>query len=153
MKFVGNWVLVGIVFAFCGGRGLFAQAIGRNESYIGGFCGTISRGTSEAGKLSSLVSKTLPPANIASEPTIIDLLILYTPQAVIGAGTEETLRTQILRNLDDANARFTNSRVNVQYHLVYLGLINYTESGDMGTDLDRLKNGSGELEQATTLIN
>jgi hypothetical protein len=57
----------------------------------------------------------LPPADTLEEPTEIDVLFLYTPQALNGEGKEEGI------------LRFANSAINVRLNIVYIGQIAYAE--------------------------
>jgi len=94
-----------------------------------------------------------PPADTQPEPTVVDVLFLYTPQAVIGEGSEEGLRRRVLEAVEGVNFFLTNSRVNVHIQPVFIGLINYPETGDMRLDLTRLANGIEGLERARALRN
>lgn len=122
-----------------------------------GYCGTCWRSRAEdpepdrtrAGL--ELHALDLPPADTLPEPTVVDVLFLYTPQAVSGEGNEEGIHRRVLEAVAETNFCLTNSLINVQIHPVWIGLINYPESGDMGQDLTRLANGSGGLENAHTL--
>jgi uncharacterized delta-60 repeat protein len=96
---------------------------------------------------------TLPPADALPDATVVDVLLLYTPQAVIGAGGEEILRKQMLDNIEEGNSRFANSLINVRLRPVYIGLVNYTETGDMFLDGSRLINATDGMQKARTLRN
>ncbi len=124
-----------------------------------GFCGTGYFAMADAasgGPARASVrrhAEDLPPADTLPEPTVVDVMFLYTPQAVIGEGDEESLRRRVLESVEGTNYRLTNSLINVQIHPVFIGLIPYAESGDMGLDLSRLASGTGGLERSTTLRN
>jgi hypothetical protein len=84
--------------------------------------------------------------------TVVDLLALYTTQAQSAAhGT-----AGILAKIEDAvaatNTVLTNSRIPVTIRLVGATLETYRESGDLGTDLDRLSTpNDGFLDDAANL--
>jgi uncharacterized delta-60 repeat protein len=95
----------------------------------------------------------LPPADTLSEPTVVEVMFLYTPQAVIGEGNEEGIRQRIFESVDEMNFRLTNSLINVRINPVFIGSIQYVETGDMTLDLPRLANGNGGLERVPQLRN
>lgn len=95
----------------------------------------------------------LPAADTLPEPTIIDVLFLYTPQALATEGSASGLRRRVLESVDTTNLRLTNSLINVRIHPVFIGLIPYTESGDIPTDASRLGNATGGLERVPQLRN
>lgn len=55
----------------------------------------------------------LPPADTLSEPTIIDVMFLYTPQALAAEGSADGIRRRVLESVDSTNLRLTNSLINV----------------------------------------
>ncbi len=74
-----------------------------------------------------------------TEPTVIDVLILYTPSAVTAQGDEESLRRGIQGMVDSANASFLHSRVGVRLNPVFSGLLSgWTESGSIVTESGRI---------------
>lgn len=75
----------------------------------------------------------------ATEPTKIDILVLYTPKALEAEGSEESLRRRILSAVEGANYRFTNSLVGVRLNPVHIGLLNYADSGSIVTDVQNLR--------------
>ena len=95
----------------------------------------------------------LPPADTLPEPTVVDVLFLYTPQALAAEGNAEGLRRRVLESVDSTNLRLTNSLINVRIHPVFIGLINYNESSDIPTDANRLGSGTGGLERVPQLRN
>jgi uncharacterized delta-60 repeat protein len=83
----------------------------------------------------------------------VDVLFLYTPQALAAEGSVEGLHRRVLESVDSTNLRLTNSLINVRIHPVFIGPINYPESGDMWTDGFRLGGGTGGLERVPQLRN
>ncbi len=124
-----------------------------------GFCGTGLFGLPEppASDLTRALvgrhAEDLPPADTLPEPTVVDVMFLYTPQAVIGEGNEEGIHRRVLESVEETNYRLTNSLINVRIHPVFIGLIPYPESGDMTLDLSRLADGNGGLERSVGLRN
>ena len=80
-----------------------------------------------------------PPTNV-----VIDLLVVYTPAARVGAGGTNGINAIIDAAVDEANAAYENSQVNARLRLVYRTEINYQETGNISDDLDRLENSDGE---------
>ncbi len=101
----------------------------------------------------ALGSTDLPAADTQPNPVVIDVMFLYTPEALIGAGSEEVLKRRIQEAINEANYTYTNSLINVSLNAVHIGQINYTESGDIGTDLDRLGAGQGDFSSVKALRN
>lgn len=95
----------------------------------------------------------LPAADTLAEPTVVEVMFLYTPQALAAEGSAEGIRRRVLESVDSTNLRLTNSLINVRIHPVFIGPIPYTESGDMPTDGFRLGGGTGGLERVPQLRN
>lgn len=70
----------------------------------------------------------------ATEPAVIDILLLYSNTALAAEGNEESLRQRILRAVENANFRFTNSLVGIRLNPVFVGPLAWTESGSILTD-------------------
>ena len=82
---------------------------------------------------------------------VIDVLVAYTPyvQNVYGASGADALAIQAVA---EANQAYANSGITARLNLVHTALTNYTESGDMGTDLSRLRgNGDGYMDELHAL--
>lgn len=71
---------------------------------------------------------------------VIDVLVVYTPKALNNAGGASGIQTKIMNAVSQANQAYLNSVVNMQLNLVAMVQTNYTESGDMVTDLSRIQN-------------
>jgi uncharacterized delta-60 repeat protein len=93
----------------------------------------------------------LPPANTLADPTIIDVMFLYTGDAVVGAGTDEVLRQRIRDAVAEANYLYTNSQVKISLNPVYMSKIDYAETGDIQRDLNNLGIGTGQFSNVRTL--
>jgi hypothetical protein len=83
--------------------------------------------------------------------TTIDVLVAYTPevQSIFGASGAEAL---VVLAVAEANQAYANSGMTPRLNLVHTTLTNYTESGDMGTDLSRLRStNDGYMDELHTL--
>jgi len=84
---------------------------------------------------------------------VMDVLVAYTPavQAAYGAAGSDAL---IIQAVAEANQAYANSGISARLNLVHTVLTNYTESGDMGTDLSRLRSTSdGYMDELHALRN
>ena len=70
--------------------------------------------------------------------TTVDLMIVYTQQAVVSSGSLPGLQRTISDSVADINTAFANSRIPVIIRLVHTEQVNYRESGKLETDLKRL---------------
>jgi hypothetical protein len=70
--------------------------------------------------------------------SVIDVLVAYTPavQSLYGTAGAEAL---VLQAVAEANQAYTNSGMKTRLNLVRTVLTSYAESGDMNTDLTRLR--------------
>jgi peptidyl-Asp metalloendopeptidase len=75
----------------------------------------------------------------ATAPVTQDLLVVYTQGAIDKYGGEAKLQSMILNAVAAANSAYTNSLVGIHLNLVSMERIDYTETGDMGTSLSRLR--------------
>ena len=75
--------------------------------------------------------------------SIIDMMVVYTPQALSQAGSQSALDFRINRAIADTNMSFANSQVNATIRLVNETEVNYTESGLTATDLNNIQSGAG----------
>lgn len=74
----------------------------------------------------------------------IDVLILYTRDALAAAGSTVAMETLINHSIIQTNNAFSNSHVNTQLRLVHSAEVDYTEAG-FDTDLTRLMRTSDEF--------
>jgi len=69
----------------------------------------------------------------------IDLLVVYTPLARVGAGGTNGMNALIDAAVEEANAAYENSQIHARLRLVYHSEIDYQETGDISEDLDELE--------------
>ena len=67
--------------------------------------------------------------NLLYGQTVVDLLVAYTSEANSYSGGAQLTVDIIEQAIDDANTSFVNSSINVQYNLVRVGYLSYTEGG------------------------
>jgi hypothetical protein len=90
----------------------------------------------------------------AAEPVIVDIMVVYTAAAVIGAKSSAAMNSLVDAAVAQANEAYRNSKIDVILNLVYRGQISYTESGGIQTDLTRLQSSNdGYLADVHTLRN
>jgi hypothetical protein len=93
-------------------------------------------------------------ANGPLDPVNFDVMIVYTPAARVWAGGLSGINNVIAQAVAKGQIALNNSNTVLTLTLVYSGEISYTESGDSGTDLDRLTNTSdGYMDEVHTLRN
>jgi hypothetical protein len=93
-------------------------------------------------------------AAMAGDPFQHDLLVVYTQRSVNQAGGVATLEAKIVNAVAAANAAYANSGINIRLNLVGMSLVDYTETGDMGTTLQRLRlYGDGYMDSVHALRN
>lgn len=91
---------------------------------------------------------------LADDGSVIDVLVLYTPAARTAAGGVAGIENTINLAIAGTNQSFANSNVTPRLNLVGMSEVSYTESGDMGLDLDRLRlTNDGFMDNAHTLRN
>jgi hypothetical protein len=75
----------------------------------------------------------------SSEPSEIDVLVLYTAAAARQAGGEASMRAEVEKLFNEANTAFRNSDVGASIR-GWAREVSYIENNDLGTDLSRLRN-------------
>ncbi|MBN1475886.1 hypothetical protein JXA47_03950 [Candidatus Sumerlaeota bacterium] len=80
-----------------------------------------------------------PPARAQTSVDVVDVLVAYTPALRANAGGTEATLAQIWMAVDEANAAYAESAADVRLRLVHTVEVDYTESGDLVTDLTRLR--------------
>ena len=89
----------------------------------------------------------------AAAPIVQDIMVVYTPASAARYG-QSGVESKILQAIADSNAAYQNSQVNVQLSLVYMGLVNYAETGDMSASLSALRSASdGKMDEVHALRN
>lgn len=96
----------------------------------------------------------LAAASPAADVVVQDLLVVYTPASANRAGSAATLESKIVNAVAAANAAYSSSAVNIRLNLVGMAQTAYTETGDMGVTLSRLRATSdGYMDEVHTWRN
>lgn len=94
-----------------------------------------------------------PGMNKTDEPTIFDVLIVYTPQARMDAGGTEAIKALIYLGVDEGQIVYSDSLIDVSLRVVHFAETNYTEAGTT-LDLPRLAfSTDGHMDEVHTLRN
>ncbi|MBX3744408.1 MAG: hypothetical protein KF833_03795 [Verrucomicrobiae bacterium] len=94
------------------------------------------------------------PDDAPSDPgdAILDLAFFYTPAAEAGAGGTRGMHALLSLAVLEANDAFARSGARLQLQTVLVRRVEYTESGDLARDLDRLtRPNDGWLDDLHTL--
>ena len=78
-----------------------------------------------------------PP--LADRGNVIDVMVVYTPDALAGFGSDARARAAIDVAVTETNTALRNSNVGTSIRLVYSGVVDYAETGDSLVDLGRLQ--------------
>jgi len=90
----------------------------------------------------------------ATTVSVVDVMVLYTPQARTGAGSEAAIRSQVDVAMAEANYVLQLSRVNARLRAVHVAEVPYIESGRLLTNLIRLQlTSDGYLDEVHALRN
>ncbi|MCC6992836.1 MAG: cadherin-like domain-containing protein, partial [Acidobacteria bacterium] len=88
----------------------------------------------------------LPPPTAGDAPiaagddgSTFDILVFYNEAARTNAGGDTAAQTRIALGVSETNTAYANSGITPRLRLVGAELLSYTESGDLGVDLDRLQ--------------
>jgi hypothetical protein len=102
----------------------------------------------------------IPAASMTDDGSIIDVMVLYTPAARIGASPDDpdnpaAILSEINLAVADTNAAYERSLVTQRLRLVHVAEVDYADTGDAkNTDFPRLINPSdGYLDEAHALRN
>ncbi|MEM7393740.1 MAG: M12 family metallo-peptidase [Verrucomicrobiota bacterium] len=97
-------------------------------------------------KTSTVEAVLAPPS-----ATVVDVMIVYTPAAKTRhslAGIE----AMIINGVESVNQTCINSLVNIHFNLVYMGEVDYVETGDMRVTVDEMRNpGDGKMDEVHAL--
>jgi hypothetical protein len=74
--------------------------------------------------------------------TIFDGMVAYSDNVRVAMGGTNAVLAEIELTQTVTNEVYQRSGVNARYRVVWTGEVNYAQSGDGGTDLDRLADGS-----------
>lgn len=84
-----------------------------------------------------------PKARGSDDGSVVDILVVYTAQARIGAGGTSAIEALAQNAVDATNTAYANSDIGpLELRLVHTEEISYTESGDAVTDLVALRDTS-----------
>jgi peptidyl-Asp metalloendopeptidase len=75
----------------------------------------------------------------ATTNTMVDLLVVYTSTARAKQGGQAAMDALIAMGVDLANQAYRNSQIAMQLRLVRAAKVDYTETGNISTDLSRLQ--------------
>jgi hypothetical protein len=78
------------------------------------------------------------PATSGDSGTLIDLMVVYTQASRVRYG-ESGIQSKIINAVDAMNAANATSLVSARYRLVYMGEVNYVETGTMYDALARMQ--------------
>jgi hypothetical protein len=82
----------------------------------------------------------------------IDVMVAYTADARVGAGGADAMEADIYLAIDQANQSYINSNNTQRLRLVHIAEVSYTETGNVTTDRDRLKDtADGFMDNVHTL--
>ncbi|CAG1010791.1 hypothetical protein BURK2_04112 [Burkholderiales bacterium] len=103
----------------------------------------------------------VPPASTAEAPppkrtkaddgSTIDVMVAYTATARAAAGGTAAIQSLIDLAIAETNQSYANSAITQRLRLVHSVEVAYTESGDVGTDLDRVTDVDGIIDNVHTL--
>lgn len=86
-------------------------------------------------------------------PTI-NVMVVYTDDARVASGSTTAIQNLVNLAVSETNTGYANSGVNQRISLVYKGEVSYAESGNISTDLGRLRSTSdGHVDTVHSLRN
>ena len=84
--------------------------------------------------------------------TIVDLLVVYSPQAADQNGGASGIESRILDGLDELNTAAADSLVSTTFRVVHMQEVAHAQSGSLSTQLERLREpGDGVLDEVHDL--
>ena len=84
-------------------------------------------------------SNLVTASETSDDGSIIDVMVVYTPAARDAEGGTAAMDALINLAVEETNTAFANSLVDPRIRLVHTAVVNYVETGDMGTDISRLR--------------
>jgi hypothetical protein len=106
-----------------------------------------------AARLHALSAPNLPSADTLPNPAVVDVMFLYTQQALTGEGDENGINRRVDEAIEETNHRLRISQANVRFNIVHVGRTTYSESGNIDWDIFRLATGTEGLGGALSLRN
>jgi len=82
---------------------------------------------------------TTGPASTAAAGNVQDIMLVYTAAVVASYGSVAIAESAMLDAVIATNQAYTDSLVDIQLNVVHMAAVGYTETGDMGVTLDRLR--------------
>ena len=83
----------------------------------------------------------------------IDVMVVYTATARAAAGGTDNMVALVYLSVAETNQSYFNSNLTHRVRLVHVTEVSYTESGNITTDLSRLRNTDGFIDNVLTLRN
>lgn len=77
--------------------------------------------------------------------SLIDILVVYSQDALIGAGSVDAINADIDSAITTTNRAFENSKVQTRLRLVHSAAIDYWDSGKLRTDIDNIRLRNSEV--------
>jgi hypothetical protein len=92
-----------------------------------------------------------PVQSAADDGSLVDLLVVYTPEARAAAGNTAAMQSNISTWISEVNGMLTNSGVSFQYRVVGTAEVAYGAEPFHTNIMQHLKNVDGSLDQVLTL--
>ena len=89
-------------------------------------------------------------ASVVRATNTVDVIVVYTPEARVGAGGDSAIKAVAQAAVDAMNSSLVNSLVDTEIVLLYAGEVNYNDSSDSSADLSWLRS-STEVEALKNL--
>lgn len=96
-------------------------------------------------------SQALASPQMSDGETVVDLMVVYTPEAMAEAGGPAGVANSIALQVSDTNAALANSHIPVRLRLVHTELVPYTRTNRGAVDIGNLRLGVGGLARVPAL--
>jgi hypothetical protein len=93
------------------------------------------------------------PETVSDDGSVIDVMVVYTGAARSAAGGTPLMLSLINNAIIQTNATYAGSQINQRLRLVHTAEVSYVESGDIGTDLTRVRAVDGYMDVVHTWRN